>query len=201
MNKILAIIFSAAIIISLVAAGVLFFTGTDKNPNLTIVKATDQTEITRPPGFPDPMEFWIKLPDGENLALGKSVSSGAVTEIYDAGNVVDDDTNTYWESSGFPGEIVIDLEEIRPASTVVVRLNPNPIWEARTQGFAVHVSVDGTNFSAAAEDARYDFDPATGNLARADFDSAEARYVKLIFSMNSASRSQGAQAAEIMVFE
>lgn len=80
-------------------------------------------------------------------------------------------------------------------------LNPAALWEARTQGFAILVSTDGSSFTEVAADARYDFDPDAGNVARVDFSPVQATYVRLVFSANSSSRSNGAQAAEIMIFE
>ena len=85
-------------------------------------------------------------------------------------------------------------------STVAVCLNPSAIWEARIQEIAVLVSQDGENFTEAAPATQYQFDPATGNRIRIDFDSVEASFVKVVFTMNSASRTDGAQAAEICVY-
>ncbi len=98
-------------------------------------------------------------------------------------------------------EVTIDLGESRTVSTVAVRLNPSAIWEPRTQEIAVSLSMDGTSYSEAAAAAKYDFDPATGNRIRIDFPSAEVRYVKLVFTLNTSSRTGGAQAAEIEVYE
>ena len=86
-------------------------------------------------------------------------------------------------------------------STVAVMLNPSAIWEPRTQEIAVLVSTDGESFTEAAAAAKYDFDPATGNRIRIDFDSVKANYVKVVFTMNSSSRTGGAQTAEIAVYE
>ena len=47
---------------------------------------------------------------------------------------------------------------------------------------------------------KYDFDAATGNRIRIDFEAVQASFVKLIFTMNSSSRTGGAQAAEICVY-
>ena len=63
------------------------------------------------------------------------------------------------------------------------------------------VSTDGNSFTEVVEDTKYNFDPDTGNMVRADFSPVQAAYVRLVFSSNSASRTGGAQAAEIMVFE
>jgi hypothetical protein len=38
-------------------------------------------------------------------------------------------------------------------------------------------------------------------MVRIDFSAVQASYVKLIFSLNSSARSNGAQAAEILIFE
>ena len=97
--------------------------------------------------------------------------------------------------------MVIDLGGSHSIFTVAVLLNPSAIWEARTQEIAVLVSTDGENFSEIAETAKYGFDPNTGNRIRIDFDSVKANYVKVVFTMNSSSRTGDAQAAEIQVYE
>ena len=96
--------------------------------------------------------------------------------------------------------MLIVLGETHTISTVAVCLNPSAIWEARIQEIAVLVSQDGENFTEAAPATQYQFDPATGNRIRIDFDSVEASFVKVVFTMNSASRTDGAQAAEICVY-
>ena len=97
--------------------------------------------------------------------------------------------------------MTIDLGDSHAVSTVAVRLNPSAIWEARKQEIAVFVSTDGETFTEAAAVAMYDFDPNTGNRIRIDFEAAQARFVKLIFTLNSSSRTGGAQAAEIEIYE
>ena len=62
------------------------------------------------------------------------------------------------------------------------------------------MSADGKTFTEAAAADRYQFDPATGNRIRIDFDQVQASFVKVIFTMNSSSRTCGAQAAEICVY-
>jgi hypothetical protein len=202
MNKILIIVFCAVITVSAVVSGIMFFAGDGGDtPGLTIVKTPGQNGPTRPPGFPDPEENWIKLPDGPNLAEGKRVIAGEVTDVYAANNAVDGILTSYWESRGIPADITIDLADSHTIRTVAVRLNPAPIWEPRTQTFAVLVSTDGENFTVAAPETRYEFDPDTGNIARADFNPVTARYVRLTFTEKSSGRSNGAQAAEIQVYE
>ena len=173
----------------------------DEIPTIvTIVSAPDQTKAERPSCFPDPAENFIPLPDGENLAEGKQVRSGEHTDVYVSRNVNDGKTDTYWESKGFPAEMVIELGETCPVATVAVCLNPSSIWEPRIQELAVWVSPDGEHFTEVAAAEKYQFDPATGNRIRIDFDPVPAAYVKVIFTLNSSSRTGGAQAAEICIY-
>ncbi len=167
---------------------------------VTVVKAPEQTHAERPPCFPDPAADYIPLPEGENLALGKPVISGAHTDVYVDKNVNDGKTDTYWESKGFPAEITFDLQGTYPVSTVAVCLNPSSIWEPRIQEIAVLFSLDGESFTEAAPAEKYQFDAATGNRIRIDFDTVEAAFVRLVFTLNSSSRTGGAQAAEICVY-
>ncbi|MBE5798011.1 MAG: discoidin domain-containing protein [Clostridiales bacterium] len=167
---------------------------------VTIVPAPDQTQAERPPCFPDPTENYIPLPETENFAEGKKVISGAHTDVYVNSNVNDGKTDTYWESKGFPAEMVIDLGQTHAVSTVAVCLNPASIWEPRIQEIAVWVSADGESYTEVAAAEKYQFDPATGNRIRIDFDTVDAAFVKVIFTLNSSSRTGGAQAAEICVY-
>ena len=168
---------------------------------VTIVTAPDQTKPERPPCFPDPADDYIPLPEGENLAQGKPVLSGAHTDVYVIKNVNDGKTDTYWESKGFPAEVIFDLQGTFTVSTVAVCLNPSSVWEPRIQEIAVLVSLDGETFTQAAAPEKFQFDAATGNRVRIDFDAAQAAFVKVIFTLNTSSRTGGAQAAEICVFE
>lgn len=167
---------------------------------VTIVPAPDQTKAERPSCFPDPTENYIPLPETENFAEGKKVVSGAHTDVYVNKNVNDGKTDTYWESKGFPAEMVIELGETHSITTVAVCLNPSSIWEPRIQEIAVWVSTDGESYTEVATAEKYQFDPATGNRIRIDFDSVDAAFVKVIFTMNSSSRTGGAQAVEICVY-
>ena len=170
-------------------------------PGLTVVPTPWQDGPTRPDGLPDPEENWIKLPEGANLAEGCPVAADEHTEVFEPANVTDGDLNSYWESKGVPADITIDLGAAHDIQTVAVRLNPVPIWEARTQNIEVLVSSDGSSFASVVPDTRYEFDPDTGNMARIDFEAVAARYVRFVFSAKSSGRSNGGQAAEIMVFE
>ena len=203
MQKKLTIVFVAVILLSLGAIlwAYLQTPAEQTDPGLTVVPAPEQAKAQRPPCFPDPEDNYIPLPETENLALNKPIQSGEHTDVYVAANVNDGKTDTYWESKGFPAQMTIELGAAKKISTVAVRLNPSAIWEPRKQEIAVLVSQDGQAYTEAAPAAVYDFDPATGNRIRIDFDAVEAAYVQVVFTMNSSSRTGGAQAAEIEVYE
>lgn len=167
---------------------------------VTLVTAPPQDHAERPPCFPDPTANYIPMPEGENLALGKPAASGAHTDVYVIGHVNDGSTVSYWESKGYPAEVLFDLQGSFPVSTVTVSLNPAAIWEPRIQEIQVLVSTDGETFTQAAAPEKYQFDPETGNRIRIDFSPVQAAFVKVIFTMNSAARTGGAQAAEIGIY-
>jgi len=208
MNKILILVFCIIIVVSLIVSAIVFFSGSapeeeEENlpPGVTLIKAPEQEAAGHPPGFPDPEENFIKLPESVNLAEGKSVETGEVTEVFVAANAVDGDLTSYWESKGLPMDFTVDLADTYTIQTVAVRLNPAPIWEPRTQTFEVLVSTDGSSFTTVAPLDRHQFDPDTGNIVRIDFEPAAARFVRLAFTEKSSGRSNGAQASEIQVYE
>jgi hypothetical protein len=205
LNKTLIIIFSAVILIAAAVSVMLLASprvaAADSSAGTTVIQTPGQTKAEWPPAVPDPRGNWVKLPDTPNLAEGKPVKSGEVTEIYSAANVVDGDTTSYWESQGIPAEITIDLQAVYNISYAGVCLNPSPVWEARTQTFEVLLSTDGENFTVAAAEALYQFTPDTGNIVLVNFDTTAAQYVRLNFTAKSSGRSKGAQAAEIVVYE
>jgi len=208
MNKKLIIVFCVVIAASLITSAVVYFAGaasapekSDLPPGVTLIDTPEQEEAGLPPGFPDPEEHFIKLPETQNLAEGKSVETGEVTEVFVAANAVDGDLTSYWESKGLPMDFTIDLADTHTIQTVAVRLNPAPIWEPRMQTFEIQVSNDGSSFTTVVPSERYQFDPDTGNIVRVDFEPVAARYVRLHFTEKSSGRSNGAQASEIQVYE
>ena len=209
MNKKLLIIFCCLIVVSLIVSAIVFFAGSgsgssggEKLPaGVTKVQTPEQENALFPPGFPDPEENFIKLPETPNLAEGKTVESGEATEAFVPANAVDGELTSYWESKGLPMDITVDLADTYTIQTVAVRLNPAPIWEPRTQTFEVLVSADGSSFTTVAPSERHQFDPDSGNIVRIDFEPVQARYVKFTFTEKSSGRSNGAQAAEIQVYE
>ncbi|MBP5152116.1 MAG: discoidin domain-containing protein [Lachnospiraceae bacterium] len=202
MNRRITIILAVITVLALGSGIAAYFLMPEaKDPGVTLVTAPKQEKAQRPACFPDPEANYIKMPEGENLALNKEVTSGEITDVYVTTNVNDGKTDTYWESKGFPAEMTIDLKESKKISTVAVRLNPSAVWEARSQEIAVKVSSNGTDFKEVAAAAMYEFNPDTGNRIRIDFDPTEAVFVKVIISKNTSSRTGGAQAAEIEIYE
>ena len=200
MKRLLLFILIAALMLTALPFAALCQDAGEIETIVTIVSAPEQTKAERPPCFPDPADDYIPLPESENLAQGKPVISGAHTDVYVDRNVNDGKTDTYWESKGFPAESTFVLGETYDVTTVAVCLNPSSIWEPRIQEIAVQVSLDGESFTEAAAAEKYQFDAATGNRIRIDFAPVKAAYVKLIFTLNSSSRTGGAQAAEICVY-
>jgi len=201
--KLLKIIFILLIVVSIivtVAAFVMRDDNVEDDGNVTIVRTPEQGGAEWPDAIPDPREFMVQLPDTPNLAEGRPVYASSHTDIYVPTNAVDGELTSYWESEGFPATFIIELDGVRTIQTVAVSLNPSSLWEMRTQAFEIQVSNDGDNFQTIVDEDRHEFDPLTGNTVRVDFEPTDTQYVRLVFTYNSATRTQGAQAAEIMIF-
>ena len=52
---------------------------------------------------------------------------GKATQTFAATNANDDNLTTYWESAGFPGTLTVSLGANANISSVVVKLNPDPM--------------------------------------------------------------------------
>lgn len=133
----------------------------------------------------------------EDIALHKPLDASSEWPAYPIVNANDGDVYTYWESQGYPAEVVIDLENLAHISSVGIRLNPDPIWGTRSQTIEVLVSVDGLEYIKAVGKKKYTYNPSSGNKINIKFKTVDARYVKLVFY--SGTWSNGAQAAEISV--
>ena len=174
----------------------------DEDMTVTIVTAPEQTKAERPPCFPDPADNFIMLPETENFAQGKPVEASLHNDVYVSSNLNDGNTNTYWESKGFPAEVTVDLQGTYTVSTAALCLNTSAIWEPRTQEIAVLVSTDGENFTEVSPAAAYTFDAETGNRVRIDFGAVQAAYVRVVVTSNTAApaHAKGAQIAEICIY-
>lgn len=134
----------------------------------------------------------------ENLAVGKKATgSSNIYEFYPM-NAVDGKTATYWEggTNSYPDSVTVDLKKETDLKALVIKLNPNRIWPARTQTIEVQLSSDGENYDTAVPAASCRFDPvANGNSISIPL-GGSARFVRLIITANS-----GAGAGQIAELE
>lgn len=134
---------------------------------------------------------------GPNLAAGKSVTASGYADVYVAGNVVDSNASTYWESvnNAFPQWIQVDLGASTSIDQVVLKLPAG--WETRTQTLAVQGSSNGSAFTDIVGSASYVFNPSvSSNSVTINFAAVSTRYVRLSFTANT-----GWQAGQLSEFE
>jgi hypothetical protein len=136
---------------------------------------------------------------GTNLAVGKPITANGHVFTFVETNANDDNVGTYWEGAGgsFPNLLTVSLGSNAVLSSVVVRLNPDPIWGRRTQNIEVlgreQSSSAFTTIKAAAD---YVFDPASSNLVTIPV-SATVADVRLRYNSNTG--APAGQAAEFQV--
>ncbi|MGX6601441.1 galactose-binding domain-containing protein [Micromonosporaceae bacterium Da 78-11] len=118
-----------------------------------------------------------------NLAAGRPTSARSANGPYQAGNTVDGDAGSYWESSGgLPQWVQVDLGTAYPVNRLVLRLPTG--WERRTQTLTVQGSGDGSTFTTLAGSAGYTFDPASGNTVTVTLPGTSARFVRISVAAN-----------------
>lgn len=135
---------------------------------------------------------------GTDLARGKPIEATSHTQNFVAANANDDSLNTYWESSGTPASLTTRLGADADIEAVVVKLNPDHAWSARTQ--AIEVLGRGqtaSGFTSLKARADYSFSPAGNENTVTIPVVARAADVRLTFSSNTG--APGAQVAEIQV--
>jgi alpha-1,3-glucanase-like protein/F5/8 type C domain-containing protein len=125
-------------------------------------------------------------PADANLALHAQASTTGSQGGFPAGNAVDGNADSYWESvnNAFPQSLTVDLGATRTVGRLVLRLPPSPAWGTRTQTIAVQASVDGSAWTTVRPAAGYAFDPATGNTATITFAPTEQRHLRLLVTGN-----------------
>jgi hypothetical protein len=121
-----------------------------------------------------------------NLAAGRPASATSSTAGFVAGNAVDGNASSYWESTNnaFPQSLTVDLGSAQPVSRVVLKLPPATAWGTRTQTLTVLGSTDGTTFTTVVGGAGYTFNPATGNTVTIPFTTTNRRYLRLTVTAN-----------------
>ncbi|WP_410598484.1 CARDB domain-containing protein [Amycolatopsis sp. lyj-90] len=136
---------------------------------------------------------------GVNLAAGKPIEATSVAHSFVAANANDNNTATYWESAaGHPNSLTVKLGTDADVDSVVVKLNPDAIWGARTQNFEILGREQGaTAFTSLSARADHRFDPAANQNTVTIPVSGRASDVRLQFFANSG--APGGQVAEFQV--
>lgn len=125
-------------------------------------------------------------PGNGNLALGRAASDTGHQQNYVAGDAVDGDANTYWESTNnaFPQSFTVDLGSAAAVGRLVLKLPPSQAWGARTQTLSVLGATGGT-YSTLVASRGYTFDPDTGNTVTITLPGGTSvRYLRLTFTAN-----------------
>ncbi|RCG24472.1 hypothetical protein DQ384_33030 [Sphaerisporangium album] len=122
---------------------------------------------------------------GKNAALGRPLT-GTAQPGYGTANAVDGNTSTYWESANnaFPQSVTLDLGATCRIYQVEMALPPS--WGARTQTATIEGSTDGVTYKPIVGSRAYSFSPASANTVAVSFNMASVRYVRLVFTANTA---------------
>lgn len=170
--------------------------------NVTVITAPDQDEPMENELF-KVKEFEKPEIEGKNVALNKRALDNGYNDVYDASLAVDGLTASasYWEGSPDKdvNTLTVNLKDKYNIHTMVLALNPDPIWGKRTQTFSISVSNDGKKFTELVPSADYDFDPNTGNMVLIDgFKETKAQYVQVNITDNTGATA--GQIAELEVY-
>jgi hypothetical protein len=136
---------------------------------------------------------------GQNLAVGKPITASSFVHTFVATNANDNDVTTYWEGAGgaYPNTLTVSLGSNATISSVVVRLNPDPIWGTRTQTIQVQGREQSSStFTTLASAQPYVFNPSSSNVVTIPV-SATAADVRLVYTSNTG--APAGQAAEFQV--
>ncbi|ALG10875.1 CARDB domain-containing protein [Kibdelosporangium phytohabitans] len=132
-----------------------------------------------------------------DLAAGKPVEANSHVHNFVAANANDNNVGTYWESAGFDGNLTVKLGSNAEVSSVVLRLNPDPVWGPRTQTLEIlgrEQSV--TSFTSLKALGQYAFNPSSGNSVTIPVTGRVAD-LRLRFTANTG--APGGQVAELQV--
>jgi len=152
------------------------------------VYATDPDEPEEPPE-PGP---------GTDLAAGKAMEASSSVFTFVAANANDGNTGTYWESNGFPATLTARLGGNADLTTVVVQLNPDPVWGSRTQDIQLLGRAQGASaYTSLKARTAYTFNPAAGRNTVTIPVTGRVADVQLQFFANTG--APGGQVAEIQV--
>jgi hypothetical protein len=132
-----------------------------------------------------------------NVALGKSITASTTTANFVASNAVDGIVTgtSYWEGAA-ASQLTVDLGADTAITSVAIKLNPDPIWAARTQTYAILGRTSAaTAFTTLSGSAPHDFAPPVNTVTTAV--SATVRFVQISFTANTG--APGGQVAELEV--
>ncbi|MFG1905945.1 CARDB domain-containing protein [Kribbella sp. NPDC048928] len=133
-----------------------------------------------------------------DLAAGRPIEASSSVFNFVAPNANDGNVGTYWESNGFPSTLTVKLGANADVSSVVIKLNPDPIWAARTQSIEVlGREQDATGFTSAVARADYHFDPASNQNTVTI--PVTGRYADLRLQLFANTGAPGGQVAELQV--
>jgi hypothetical protein len=156
-----------------------------------------------PAGQLSTVEVWGEqsgAPQDPNLALGATITGSSTIHSFVAANANDGNTATYWESAAgaYPATLTVSLGANASLTSVVVKLNPDAAWGARTQNIEVlGRAQNATGFTTLAGAANRAFDPGSGNTVTIPVTATVAEVQLRVTSNTGAS---GAQVAELQVF-
>ncbi|MGW3889124.1 discoidin domain-containing protein [Micromonospora chokoriensis] len=137
-------------------------------------------------------------PTGSNLAIGKPITASGFVHTFVATNANDNNVATYWEGNGNPSTLTVQLGANATLSQVVVKLNPDSAWGARTQNITVLGRDQGSSsFTTLVGAANYAFNPGSGNTVTIPVSGAAAD-VRLSIASNTG--APAGQVAEFQVF-
>ncbi|WP_433832631.1 CARDB domain-containing protein [Actinoplanes sp. CA-015351] len=137
-------------------------------------------------------------PTGSNLALSKPIEASSSTFNFVAANANDSSVSSYWESTGFPSTLTVKLGADAALTGVVVKLNPDAAWGARTQNIQVLGRAGtATGFTELKARADYGFNPSANQNSVTIPVSGTASDVRLQFFSNTG--APGGQVADFQV--
>ncbi len=156
-----------------------------------------ELEIYGVAGSPDP-DPDPNPPTGTNLAAGKTMEASSSVFNFVAPNANDNSLATYWESTGFPATLTARLGSNADVTGVVVKLNPDQAWGARTQSLQVLGRAQGASaYTSLKARADYGFNPSTNQNSVTI--AVAGRVADLQLQGFSNTGAPGVQVAEIQV--
>ncbi|MFJ7957843.1 discoidin domain-containing protein [Streptomyces sp. NPDC096319] len=135
---------------------------------------------------------------GSNLAVSKAISASSTVHTFVAANANDNSTATYWEGAGgsYPNTLTVKLGADADLDRLVLKLNPDTAWGARSQTIEVlGRAQDATGFTSLVAAKSHAFDPGSGNQVTIPL-TARVADVQLRITANT-----GAPAGQIAEFQ